>query len=795
MRIRVPTNLKLDKYDVAVIFLSLSYSIAFSYIMYLKHQLFMTTGWDLGIFDQALYTTLFHGKLFYYTVELHVNPSGCFFAIHFSPILFLLLPLYAIHPSATTLLIVKSFALGLAAIPLYLVAKAVLRNKRVSLLVSIAYLLYPPLHSAHWFDFQQACLLPLLIFSYMFFMLRRQWRLCILAALLTLMTIEYAAIIMLLLALYNLLAGRARELISLIRSLRLSKETASLITIVMCIVWFIIAEYVKSSFPVSPTINGPWFNNWKVLGLNPSDHPLIIAFPPLRAFIAPQKALEALLHDFHLKFFYIIMLFGPLLFIPLRSRLCIAVFILLFALFLSNYRPYYMIYPHYPLYILPLIFLSFIDALSRSNASLGRTLLTVLILFTISTSVASPLANAFVREYNLLGFSPLVHWDSRVESLHSLLKLIPRNASVLVQNHVFSHVSNRLEAYVIPLEGQPWDSQYLELLINRSQYVLIDLSTRWGRGDDYVLDRVARSKEFGIYGVGDGVILFKRGYSGKPIYVSMASSRTFIASRDLALKMARVAELDGREVVFYEKGAGAGTVVFGPYTYLLPGTYIVRFSVLVSEGVEGHVATIDVATDCGRVILAKRDVYGFELRPGEWSNVSVRVSTTTFMRLIEFRLHASGLASIYVDRVVVERIGDAEVDGGTMTFNYNQLHAHNASIVNGLMFCPRGVKCVIYGPYAPIDVGKYEVTYVMRIEPSPEPNDLVMKLDVASNAGTRILANRSVSYVDLIPMGQGWYRTSLTLEVRERLRDVEFRLFSSERYSIALAYVMVERCS
>jgi uncharacterized membrane protein len=81
------------------------YIIVMSSIAILKQYAFLTSGFDLGIFNQAFHTTLFDGKLFYETGDLSFNPGGSFFGVHFSPILFLLLPFYAIHPSAENLLV------------------------------------------------------------------------------------------------------------------------------------------------------------------------------------------------------------------------------------------------------------------------------------------------------------------------------------------------------------------------------------------------------------------------------------------------------------------------------------------------------------------------------------------------------------------------------------------------------------------------------------------------------------------------------------------------------------------
>ncbi|MEM2322460.1 MAG: DUF2079 domain-containing protein, partial [Candidatus Bathyarchaeia archaeon] len=66
------------------------------------HYSFYTNAWDLGIYAQALYSTLNHGRLLYYSAELAGNPSGSLFGIHFTPFLLLLVPVYALYQNPIT---------------------------------------------------------------------------------------------------------------------------------------------------------------------------------------------------------------------------------------------------------------------------------------------------------------------------------------------------------------------------------------------------------------------------------------------------------------------------------------------------------------------------------------------------------------------------------------------------------------------------------------------------------------------------------------------------------------------
>ena len=149
------------KYELTLLLCVISYTIIFTYFTYQKHISFNSFAWDLGIFDQVFYSTVFSGRPFYYTPELYLNPTGNYLAIHFSPILLLLFPLYALIPSVWTLLFSKCLILSLAAFPLFYISRNLTGDERTSLFISTAYLLNPGLHGANWFDFQPQIFIPL----------------------------------------------------------------------------------------------------------------------------------------------------------------------------------------------------------------------------------------------------------------------------------------------------------------------------------------------------------------------------------------------------------------------------------------------------------------------------------------------------------------------------------------------------------------------------------------------------------------------------------------------------------
>lgn len=122
---------KMGTYTFLIVMLAMIYGVIFSYFTSLRNDTFYSAAWDLGNFNQAFYNTISGGKMFYYTADTFFSPSGSLFAIHISPILFIFLPIYATSPSPVTLLVIKSFGIGLAAIPLYFLAKELLESSKV----------------------------------------------------------------------------------------------------------------------------------------------------------------------------------------------------------------------------------------------------------------------------------------------------------------------------------------------------------------------------------------------------------------------------------------------------------------------------------------------------------------------------------------------------------------------------------------------------------------------------------------------------------------------------------------
>ena len=84
--------------------------------------------------------------------------------------------------------------------------------------------------------------------------------------------------------------------------------------IILCIIWFGLSSWFISKINPFNAYVGSAISYWSELGANN------LLDIPLRIFFQPYSIISALIFDWPLKLYYFLILFGPLLFIPLFSR-------------------------------------------------------------------------------------------------------------------------------------------------------------------------------------------------------------------------------------------------------------------------------------------------------------------------------------------------------------------------------------------------------------------------------------------------------------------------------------------
>lgn len=113
----------------------------------LRHFLFRSGAWDLGIFDQAVYLISQNQTPFSTLLGFHILGD------HAAFIFYPLALLYRIVPSVYWLLLVQSIALSLAVIPIQFLARQLNVSPKLTQVLTIVYLLYPIVFNSNMSDF------------------------------------------------------------------------------------------------------------------------------------------------------------------------------------------------------------------------------------------------------------------------------------------------------------------------------------------------------------------------------------------------------------------------------------------------------------------------------------------------------------------------------------------------------------------------------------------------------------------------------------------------------------------
>ncbi|MEO6603679.1 MAG: DUF2079 domain-containing protein [Polyangiaceae bacterium] len=467
-----------------VCLLSASYASYMGFFTIRHHHLIQTTAYDLGIFDNLLFNTI-KGRFFESPVMFGPGHHNSL-STHAEYAMVLFAPIYALAPRAETLLLIQSFFLGAAAIPLYLFARTML-SALSSVVLAAAYLLFAPLHGPQFYDFHW---LPICVFFYfwLFWALatNKKW-LAVLMVLLLFALREDIAVGLALLGTFLFLTGtRARFGIGL--------AAASA-------VWFVIDKFIIMPWA------GPWWFDTLYVDLFADGKPGYGNV--VKTLISnPFYALSTMIRG--PKLAYVLHMLAPVVLLPLR-RLPFWLLLLpgsVFTLMTTGYWPTLSIAFQYTTHWVPFVFGTTVLAVfalrrgAKGNVRVA-SVLGALVLCTLSDSYnfgAILQRESFTGGFGKVTFEMSDSARERYEDLRSVVRKIPEEASVAATEYLNPHISSRKEAYVFRYDVGPVD------------YIL--LSDDEVAGDLRNTLNAKFSKEpYGLFAKGKHeFFLFKRGY-------------------------------------------------------------------------------------------------------------------------------------------------------------------------------------------------------------------------------------------------------------------------------------------
>lgn len=155
--------------DTVIIITVVTLSVLFTMCMFsaLRYYCYSAPNYDFGIFCNMFYNMKETGQA---VTTCERDKLLSHFAVHISPIFYLLLPIYYISSTPATLAMMQPVIIFSAVIPFYLLAKKLKISQNAILFFTVAFALYTPLSSGCFYDLHENCfLVPLLMWVFYFF--------------------------------------------------------------------------------------------------------------------------------------------------------------------------------------------------------------------------------------------------------------------------------------------------------------------------------------------------------------------------------------------------------------------------------------------------------------------------------------------------------------------------------------------------------------------------------------------------------------------------------------------------
>jgi uncharacterized membrane protein len=382
-------------------------------------QRMVTTGYDLGIFDQAI-RSYAHGHMPISTMKgPHYNLLGD----HFSPIIATLAPFYLLWPSAFTLLIAQAALFAVGVVPLSRWATAEL-GARAALAIGVIYGLSWGIASAVGFDFHEIAFgVPLLAFSATALGRRR----------------PHAAVLWALpLLLVKEDLGFTVAVIGLIAATRGAKKSG-LATAVLGVAGSIIE--INILIPAANHAHYAYTTSFFSGG-------------PAHAGTAAHLSYDAA-HFLlpHVKIITLIQLLAPTAFLAARSPLILLTVPTLTWRFLSGDALSWGTMFQYSAVLMPIVVAAFIEALTRRRDRLSSPtrptrgwrngILPPLVIGLIVTAILVP-------SYPLAKLARPGEWSTppRISAARTILQRIPDGATVSASNTLIPQLTDRTTVYL-----------------------------------------------------------------------------------------------------------------------------------------------------------------------------------------------------------------------------------------------------------------------------------------------------------------------------------------------------------
>ncbi len=403
----------------------------------LRYKTFSSPNFDFGLFVNMFHNMRETGLP---TVSSERDQLLSHFAVHISPIYYVLLPFYWLFPTPETLQIGQAVALTAGVIPLYFLCRHFKLSGKVTVLVSALYLFYPALTAGTFYDLHENCFLPLCLLSTFLFFEKKKYIPMYLCALSVLAVKEDAAIYLAIFALFVLLSER--------------KYLHGAILAGLSVGYFLLAVYLLETNGTGIMSNR--FGNLiyeKDAGLVGAIKTALVnpGFLLTQVFTTSKGTWE--------KFAYLLQLLLPVGLLPFcskkPSRWLLLVPVLLNTL--TNYVYQYDLGFQYHFGITAFLFYAVVKNLPELELPTCRTLLSVATAACLCLYIATvvPKYTTYTERY--------ASGKEQYRQMDEILDTVPEDASVACSSFLLAHFADRTEIYEVSYHGNKPDVDYVVL--------------------------------------------------------------------------------------------------------------------------------------------------------------------------------------------------------------------------------------------------------------------------------------------------------------------------------------------
>lgn len=192
----------------AALLLSLLFAGTLTHYSLARHALFRTHLHDLGLISQSLWNAT-EGRGLVNSINPEHGRSAHYFGNHYTPILYLILPIYALWTDPRTLLVIQALVLAAGGPAAYLLGKRLIGSNSGGLLLAGLYLSHPALWFAGLYDYHNETLAASFLLWTLLFLETRRWRPFVLCAALAAACKEHVPLVLAFMAPFMALRDRS----------------------------------------------------------------------------------------------------------------------------------------------------------------------------------------------------------------------------------------------------------------------------------------------------------------------------------------------------------------------------------------------------------------------------------------------------------------------------------------------------------------------------------------------------------------------------------------------------------